>query len=144
MILRSVSSSPNEAAAGVVARHVPRVVAFGGGTGLPLVLSGVRQAWQALACSDVADWLTAVVTVMDDGGSSGELRESLGILPPGDVRNCLAAVAGRSSSLSGILHERLAADNGRPGHPIGNLLLAALTRTEGDLLRAIRVLGAQL
>ena len=94
--------------------------------------------------SDRADWLTAIVTVMDDGGSSGQLRRSLGILPPGDVRNCLAALAGQSSNLAGILHDRLIAEDGQVGHPIGNLLLAALTRTEGDLLRAIRILAARM
>jgi uncharacterized cofD-like protein len=122
----------------------PRVVAIGGGTGLPTVLTGLRQAWRTRTGSDSTDWLTAVVTVMDDGGSSGRLRESLGILPPGDVRNCLAALAGRASGLSALLHDRLATDGGHDGHPIGNLLLAALTRTEGDFLRAIRILGAEM
>lgn len=92
----------------------------------------------------VAEWLTAVVTVMDDGGSSGSLRESLGVLPPGDLRNCLAALVAEPSTLSGILHDRLPGRNGQAGHPIGNLLLAALATTEGDLLRAVTVLGAQM
>ena len=122
----------------------PRVVALGGGTGLPTVLRGLREAGTLLTGAEGTDWLTAVVTVMDDGGSSGRLRESLGILPPGDVRNCLAALAGGSSVLSTVLHDRLASDGGEAGHPIGNLLLAALTRTEGDFLRAIRVLGERM
>jgi uncharacterized cofD-like protein len=122
----------------------PRIVAIGGGTGLPTVLRGLQEAWPTVARPDGVSWLTAIVTVMDDGGSSGQLRESLGILPPGDIRNCLAALAGQSSTLSHILHDRLPAGNGRAGHPIGNLLLAALTQTEGDILRAIEVLGTQM
>ena len=122
-----------------------RAVAIGGGTGLPTVLQGLRTV-----CGPRADenrppeWLTAVVTVMDDGGSSGRLRESLGVLPPGDIRNCLAALVREPSSLSNILQDRLADENGEPGHPIGNLLLAALTTTEGDLLRAVARLGSQI
>ena len=118
----------------------PRIVAIGGGTGLPTVLRGLRQASDGLG---VDANLTAVVTVMDDGGSSGELRQSLGVLPPGDIRNCLAALA-RESSLSDILHDRLPSHDGKAGHPIGNLLLAALTTTEGNLLQAARILGAQM
>ena len=81
---------------------------------------------------------------MDDGGSSGRLRESLGVLPPGDIRNCLAALVRRPSTLSAILHDRLASDNAEVGHPIGNLLLAALSATEGDLLGAVVRLGNQM
>ena len=122
--------------------RAPRMVAIGGGTGLPTVLRGLRQVAHARAQADVD--VTAVVTVMDDGGSSGELRQSLGVLPPGDIRNCLAALAREHSPLCGILHDRLAGDDGRAGHPIGNLILAALTTTEGNLLRAIQILGAQM
>jgi len=81
---------------------------------------------------------------MDDGGSSGRLRESLGVLPPGDIRNCLAALVRTPTSLSGILHDRLIAENGEVGHPIGNLLLAAMSTTEGDLLQAVARLGFQI
>ena len=121
----------------------PRVVAIGGGTGLPTVLRGVR-----LACANFpqpsTDWLTAIVTVMDDGGSSGRLREMLGVLPPGDIRNCLAALVEQPSTLSRVLHDRLPAEGMEIGHPIGNLLLAALSSTEGDLLRAVTRLGRQM
>jgi uncharacterized cofD-like protein len=119
-----------------------RVVAIGGGTGLPVVLQGIR-----MVCGPTEqdcrprDWLTAIVTVMDDGGSSGRLRDSLGVLPPGDIRNCLAALVRQPSTLSEILHDRLP---GEFGHPIGNLLLAALSTTEGDLLGAISRLGTQM
>ena len=118
----------------------PRIVAIGGGTGLPTVLRGLRHAADTFGWHELTDGVTAIVTVMDDGGSSGILRKSMGILPPGDIRNCLAALVRTPSRLSGVLHDRLGGDG--PGHPIGNLLLAALTRTEGDLLRAVRSLGA--
>ena len=125
--------------------RTPRVVALGGGTGLPVVLRGIRSAYRHLDCDRQShDWLTAMVTVMDDGGSSGSLRKSLGVLPPGDIRNCLAALVRRPTSLSGIIHDRLSGDAGETGHPIGNLLLAALSGTEGDLLGAIAKLGAQM
>jgi uncharacterized cofD-like protein len=124
---------------------LPRLVAIGGGTGLPTVLHGLRLACAAERFDHLpADWLTAIVTVMDDGGSSGELRKSLGVLPPGDVRNCLAALVCNSSPLSGVLHERLRGLDGQAGHPIGNLLLAALSATEGDLQHALAKLGSQI
>ena len=69
-----------------MADEAPRIVAFGGGTGLPMLLEGMRD--------EIGDRITAVVSVADDGGSSGRLRRELGIAPPGDVRNCLVALAG--------------------------------------------------
>jgi uncharacterized cofD-like protein len=138
-------TSPARPATAPVVNGQIRAVAIGGGTGLPTVLHGLRVACGPSADEErTADWLTAVVTVMDDGGSSGRLRESLGVLPPGDIRNCLAALVRQPSSLSGILHDRLPGENGEPGHPIGNLLLAAMSTTEGDLLRAVARLGAQM
>jgi uncharacterized cofD-like protein len=122
-----------------------RATAIGGGTGLPTVLSGLREACErGQITARGSDWLTAIVTVMDDGGSSGRLRESLGVLPPGDIRNCLGALVRRPSALARVLHDRLPGENGEAGHPIGNLLLAAMSTTEGDLLRAIARLGTQL
>ncbi|MEO5894993.1 MAG: gluconeogenesis factor YvcK family protein [Vicinamibacterales bacterium] len=133
-----------------------RAVAIGGGTGLPMVLRGLRMAAgssRGAALQDHSrsaglqachDWPTAIVTVMDDGGSSGRLRQSLGVLPPGDIRNCLAALVQTPSSLSSILNERLAPENGQAGHPIGSLLLAAMSTTEGNLLNAVARLGSQL
>ncbi len=120
-----------------------RIVAVGGGTGLPTVLRGLRSAYGA-SHDHLPDWLTAIVTVMDDGGSSGRLREQLGVLPPGDIRNCLAALVRQPSTLSRILHDRLPNGDGSLGHPIGNLLLAALTGSEGNFMRAIATLGAQM
>lgn len=127
------------------ALSTPRVVAVGGGTGLPTVLEGLRAACGNPGSGErPADWLTAVVTVMDDGGSSGRLRETLGVLPPGDIRNCLSALVRQPSTLSGIFNHRLPGENGDVGHPIGNLLLAAMSTTEGDLLRAVTRLGRQM
>jgi uncharacterized cofD-like protein len=122
----------------------PRVVAIGGGTGLPMVLQGLRMVCGSTHLGHASDWLTAIVTVMDDGGSSGRLREALGVLPPGDIRNCLLALVREPSPLSGILNDRLTGENGEAGHPIGNLLLAAMSSTEGDLLRAVGRLGTQI
>lgn len=122
-----------------------RAVAIGGGTGLPVVLRGLRTVCaQPVSTDRRSDWLTAIVTVMDDGGSSGLLRESLGVLPPGDIRNCLGALVSHPSSLSGILHDRVLGGDGDVGHPIGNLLLAALSTTEGDLQRAVARLGREI
>jgi len=110
-----------------------------------VVLEGLRRAlcldasvpeWQA------SDVLTAIVTVTDDGGSSGRLRHELGILPPGDVRNCLAALAPDDSPFTALLQHRFAAGNDLAGHPIGNLLLAALTQMAGEFQTAVERLGA--
>lgn len=120
----------------------PRIVAIGGGTGLPTVLRGIREASEAVTGSDRTDWLTAIVTVMDDGGSSGRLRQALGVLPPGDIRNCLAALVRNPSPLSRILSDRLPSENGEAGHAVGNLLLAALSSTEPDFSRAIGALAS--
>ncbi len=122
----------------------PRIVAIGGGTGLPTVLRGLRHAAETFAWNGLTDSVTAIVTVMDDGGSSGQLRRSMGILPPGDIRNCLAALVRTPSVLSRILHDRLPGEGTQAGHPIGNLLLAALTTSEGNFLRAVRMLGTQM
>ncbi|MCA1561558.1 MAG: uridine diphosphate-N-acetylglucosamine-binding protein YvcK [Acidobacteria bacterium] len=123
--------------------HVPahrRVVAIGGGTGLPIVLRGLNHAAGTPAYPPTPRWLTALVTVMDDGGSSGRLRDTLGMLPPGDIRNCLAALASGPSALAAMLHDRLPSGCDME-HPLGNLLLAALTSLQGDFVRAIDSLG---
>src|SRR3990170_7383574 len=112
-----------------------RVVAFGGGTGLPVLLRGLRDR--------VRD-LTAVVTVADDGGSSGRLREELGVLPPGDVRNCLVALAGENGTLTELLQHRFEGDTPLAAHSVGNLLLAALTQMTGDFGTAVARLGQVL
>ena len=100
----------------------PRIAALGGGTGLASLLRGIKKA-----PVDV----TAIVTVADDGGSSGRLRRELGILPPGDIRNCLVALAD-DESLMGRLFQHRFADGDLSGHPFGNLFLAALTEVTGS------------
>ncbi|MEJ7749724.1 MAG: gluconeogenesis factor YvcK family protein, partial [Candidatus Limnocylindrales bacterium] len=106
----------------------PRIVAIGGGTGLSTLLRGLK-----LQTSN----LTAVVTVADDGGSSGILREQLGIPPVGDIRNCIAALADAEPLMSDLLQYRFptgidpAGGSGVGGHAVGNLLLAAMTALEG-------------
>src|SRR5680860_1123540 len=105
-----------------------RVVAIGGGTGLSTLLRGFRKR---------TSHTTAVVTVTDDGGSSGRLREELGVLPPGDVRNCLVALAD-DESLMGALFSHRFTTGSLEGHSLGNLFLAALTQILGDFDKAVR------
>jgi uncharacterized cofD-like protein len=119
---------------------IPRIVALGGGTGLPIVLEGLC----ALASEDGAvgvDHISGVVTVTDEGGSSGRLRNEFGVLPPGDVRNCLAALAPPDSPLKRLLQHRFHAGDGLEGHAVGNLMLVALTQIAGDLHGAVEQVG---
>ncbi len=115
-----------------------RAVAIGGGTGLPKVLGCLLERGFAT---------TAVVTMADDGGSSGTLRRELGILPPGDVRNCLVALAEPGSELAELFQYRFTRGEGLAGHALGNLVLAALADTTGSFADAIaaagRLLGAR-
>ncbi len=106
----------------------PRVVAIGGGTGLPIVLRGLK-AYTAN--------LTAVVTVADDGGSSGRLRGELGILPPGDIRNCLVALADTEPLMESLFQFRFSRGAGLAGHTFGNLFIAAMTEITGDFEAAV-------
>ena len=107
----------------------PAAVVIGGGTGLATLLKGLKE--------HTGD-ITAVVTVADDGGSSGRLRRELGILPPGDIRNCLVALARDESLLSRLFQYRF--DEGPlSGHSFGNLFLAALTKVTDDFEQAIRL-----
>mgnify|MGYP003694103555 CR=1 FL=1 len=107
----------------------PRIVAIGGGTGLPIVLRGLADALADALGRDhhgrCSDALTAIVTVSDDGGSSGRLRRDLGMLPPGDIRNCLAALAA-NPALGRLLDYRFDGPTDLEGHSIGNLMLAAM------------------
>jgi uncharacterized cofD-like protein len=105
-----------------------RLVAFGGGTGLPTLLAGLRDR------SDTA--VTAIVTVADDGGSSGRLRRELGVSPPGDIRNCLAALS-RDRKLAEAFGCRFADGEQLTGHALGNLILVALTSMTGDFCSAV-------
>ena len=110
-----------------VARPRPAIAALGGGTGLASALRGLKHH----PCE-----LTAIVTVADDGGSSGRLRRELGILPPGDIRNCLVALADDESMLSQLFQHRFS-DGDLSGHSFGNLFLAALTEVTGNFDLAI-------
>jgi uncharacterized cofD-like protein len=105
----------------------PRIAALGGGTGLAALLRGLKRAPVEL---------TAIVTVADDGGSSGRLRRELGVLPPGDIRNCLVALADDESLLGQLFQHRFA-DGDLAGHSFGNLFLAALAEVTGSFDLAI-------
>lgn len=120
-----------------------KIVCIGGGTGLPVVLKGLaRRARPGRGRAGLE--LTAVVAMSDDGGSSGRLRRTRGILPPGDVRNCLVALAGGKSPLSELFQYRFGGSKGLAGHAVGNLLIAALAEKNGDFLEAVRVSGRLL
>ncbi len=109
-----------------------RVAALGGGTGLAALLSGLKER-----IGLDLDELTAVVAVTDDGGSSGRLRREFGVLPPGDIRNCLAALADDSALATRLFQYRFAGGEGLSGHSFGNLLLMALADLTGDFPQAI-------
>jgi len=112
-----------------------RVVALGGGTGLPAVLQALKPAKglrEANGCE-----LSAIVTVTDDGGSSGRLRKQLGTLPPGDLRNCLVALSDAPEVLRRLFQHRFK-HGGLKGHAVGNLFIAALAEVTGDFARATR------
>ena len=118
-------------------RPLRRVVALGGGTGLPAVLAGLRRHLPR-DCR-----ITAVVTAADDGGSSGILRRQYGVLPPGDVRNCLIALARVAPEVRAALQCRLSVSSG-PEHSLGNLLLTALDMVATDEIAAIRLAASLL
>ena len=119
-----------------------RVVALGGGTGLSAVLRGLKQYVAERKKSGpnrpISD-LAAVVTVTDDGGSSGRLRREYRVLPPGDIRNCMVALSKDEHLLGQLFQYRFPAGRGLAGHSFGNLFLTALTNVTGDFSRAVRV-----
>jgi uncharacterized cofD-like protein len=117
-----------------------RVVAIGGGTGLSTVLRGLRPyvATTAAAFSPSVD-ITAIVTVTDDGGSSGRLRREFDVLPPGDIRNCMVALSEDETLLSRLFQYRFPSGRGLQGHSFGNLFLTALSNVTGDFAQAVRV-----
>lgn len=130
---------------------MPRIVALGGGTGLPNVLRGLRPLlYGAGARSQETaprDRLVAIVATSDDGGSSGKLRAEFNIIPPGDIRNCLAALSDNHALIADIFQYRFDSGEGLNGHAIGNLVLAALADVTNDFPRAVeiaaRVVGAR-
>lgn len=106
----------------------PKVVAIGGGTGLSTLLRGMKQK---------TSHLSAIVTVADDGGSSGRLREEMNIIAPGDLRNCLVAMADKESLMENIFQHRFGGTGELAGHSLGNLFLAALMEEYGDTEKAL-------
>jgi uncharacterized cofD-like protein len=106
----------------------PKIVAIGGGTGLSTLLRGLKK---------YSNNITAIVTVADDGGSSGRLRREIGVLPPGDIRNCLAALADEEKLLTELFQYRFEAGDGLTGHSFGNLFLTAMSEITGDLEQAV-------
>ena len=113
----------------------PRIVAIGGGHGLSTLLRGLKTYTKKL---------TAIVTVADDGGSSGRLRETFGILPPGDIRNCLAALSNDEQMLTQLFRYRFSGAGGLDGHSFGNLFITALADITGSFELAVAELGKVL
>ena len=119
-----------------------RVVALGGGTGLSSVLRGLKEhiaeRGEHSRRRPIAD-LAAIVTVTDDGGSSGRLRREYRVLPPGDIRNCMVALSQDEHLLGKLFQYRFATGQGLAGHSFGNLFLTALTKSTGDFPRAVQL-----
>src|SRR5215813_1627331 len=119
-----------------------RIVCIGGGTGLSTLLSGLKVYvgdHSADQTSPRIETLTAVVTVTDDGGSSGKLREEFQILPPGDIRNCMVALAEDELLMTRLFQYRFESEGHLSGHSFGNLFVLALAGVTGDFLEAIKV-----
>lgn len=109
--------------------HGPKIVAIGGGTGLSTLLRGIKK---------LTNNVTAIVTVGDDGGSSGRLREQMGVLPPGDIRNCIAALADDDDIVTKLFQYRFKDGVGLEGHSFGNLFITAMTAICGNMVKAIQ------
>ncbi len=116
-----------------------RLVAIGGGTGLSTLLSGLKRFVGENIEGAWLESLSAIVTVTDDGGSSGRLREELQMLPPGDIRNCMIALSEDSTLLARLFRYRFRGSGDLAGHSFGNLFLAALTDVTGDFVEAVRL-----
>jgi uncharacterized cofD-like protein len=107
----------------------PKIVTIGGGTGLSVLLTGLKE---------YTSNITAIVTVADDGGSSGRLRQEFDILPPGDIRNCLVALADASTLMQDLFQFRFDTNSALSGHSFGNLFITVMTRLTGDFEKAIK------
>ncbi len=107
----------------------PAIAVVGGGTGLSVLLRGLKN---------ITSNVTAVVTVADDGGSSGRLRDEFGIIPPGDLRNCLVALADTEPLMEKLFQYRFSGDSALAGHSFGNLFIAAMTQVTGDVEKALK------
>ena len=142
--VRKAPLGPPDAAAQIESRPL-RVVAIGGGTGLSTLLKGLKSyvSNPAMPLGPASECqigeLSAVVTVSDDGGSSGRLRKDFNMLPPGDVRNCIVALSEDEALLSKLFRHRFTQGPGLEGHSFGNLFLAALTSITGDFAEAVRL-----
>src|SRR5581483_4498025 len=112
------------------------IVAIGGGTGLSTLLHGLKRF---VRDPEQPVDITAVVTVTDDGGSSGRLRREFDVLPPGDIRNCMVALSEDEALLSRLFQYRFSEGRGLKGHSFGNLFLTALTNLTGDFVQAVKV-----
>jgi len=138
-VVRSITSVVSPEAQGKLADVIfqrrylsqgQRIVVIGGGTGLSTMLRGLKQ---------FSSNLVAIVTVTDDGGSSGRLQREMGVMPPGDIRNCLVAMADAEPLMTELFQYRFKENiEGLDGHTFGNLLIAAMTRITGDFERAVR------
>lgn len=139
-MLSQLRTNPSET--GKTGREL-RVVAIGGGTGLSTLLKGLKRyvVTPSLATpgQPTIRELCGVVTVSDDGGSSGRLRKEFNMLPPGDVRNCIVALSEDEALLSKLFQHRFQRGSGLEGHSFGNLFLAALTSITGDFAEAVRL-----
>jgi len=118
-----------------------RIVSIGGGNGLSTLLRGLKRYAKA---GKGALEITAVVTVTDDGGSSGRLRRDFDVLPPGDIRNCMVALSEDEALLSKLFQYRFSSGRGLKGHSFGNLFLTAMTHLTGDFNQAVRFSGEVL
>jgi uncharacterized cofD-like protein len=136
---------PHQATATYVAQQIyrhrkrqrggPKVVVIGGGTGLSVLLNGLKHH---------TEFITAIVTVADDGGSSGKLRRDLGVLPPGDFRNCIAALADDDALTTQLFQYRFRSGQGLEGHSFGNLFITAMTDVTGSFENALYESGRVL
>lgn len=115
-----------------------KVVAIGGGTGLSSLLAGLKVYAGPKGQGRPQVDITAMVTVTDDGGSSGRLRREFDVLPPGDIRNCMVALSEDSALLARLFQHRFSSGRGLKGHSFGNLFLAALTQVTGDFPEAVK------
>jgi len=140
---RERERAPKHESAGAGPVNPLRVVAIGGGTGLSTLLRGLRRhvsaPGQGPDCTHAIADLAAVVTVTDDGGSSGRLRQDFNMLPPGDLRNCMVALSEEEDLLARLFTHRFRSGNGLKGHSFGNLFVAALTEITGDFAQAVQL-----
>ena len=138
-IVGSFSSSGRSVASEVAERRRkrrgPKIVVIGGGTGMSTLLQGLKE---------YTSNISAIITVADDGGSSGRLRRELGVLPPGDLRNCIIALADDEALLTQLFKYRFGEGDGVSGHSFGNLFITAMTEVTGSFERALAVSGQVL